>query len=316
MSNFGKKWKYTITVIPDTVCDDIRYTVNLRFMFILFIVLITIFFTCFFFIIGYHVKLIQETDYLNAVDILQKQKSKVKKSEKVIIGLSKRLEKIQKSDRLLRSYANIFVPDDEMYKAGIGGHQLVDNTNFSVLNKDLQVKLKNLNFNIIKIDRQLFVLKNSLATVHSSLQKYKDIIYNTPTILPTYSRKITSGFGMRKNPITGRREFHDAVDFSGKVGDKVYATAEGIVINTTYNKVRGNYIELEHKYGFITLYAHLNEIIVEEGQMVKKGKLIGTIGRTGRTTGANLHYAVTKNNLKVNPCNYFKLYYDRLYYPE
>ena len=165
--------------------------------------------------------------------------------------------------------------------------------------------MKNVFLKINILDRQLFVEGNSLEDIRNNLQEQREESNNTPTILPVQSLNITSRFRIRTNPITGRKEFHDAVDFTGMKGDKVYATADGIVIKSTYHNVRGNYIVIQHKYSYQTLFAHLNEKLVEEGQRVKKGDVIGTMGRTGRTTGTNLHYSITHNNRKVDPEDYF-----------
>ena len=122
---------------------------------------------------------------------------------------------------------------------------------------------------------------------------------NSPVI------SISSVFGMRRNPITGRRQFHDAVDFSGNSGEKIYATADGIITEATHHNVRGKYVIIKHGYGYETLYAHLKDVMVKVGQKVKKYDTIGTMGKTGRTTGINLHYSVSLNNRKVNPVDYF-----------
>jgi murein DD-endopeptidase MepM/ murein hydrolase activator NlpD len=184
---------------------------------------------------------------------------------------------------------------------------------FDGLNKDLLIKPKELSLKIKILDTRVLVLKNSLAKVRSDLHEQMDLINNTPSILPTFSTNITSPFGMnitspfgmRRNPVNGVRQFHDAIDFSGKRGDKIYATAEGVVITTAYHDIRGKYVKIMHKFGFETLYAHLDEILVSEGQKVKKGDIIGTMGGTGRTTGINLHYGVSLYGRKVNPGDYF-----------
>ena len=197
------------------------------------------------------------------------------------------------------------VPDDDMYKAGVGGHVIVDDSIFSNINKDLLVNLRNLLLKINIIDRQVFVEDYSLKDIRDDLQNQRDEINNTPTILPTQSLNITSGYGLRKNPVTGVRQFHDAVDFTGRRGDKIFATADGIVIKEDFHNVRGKYIVIKHNYGYQTLYAHLNDMFVYEGQSVKKYDVIGTMGSSGRTTGVNLHYSITHNNRKVNPLSYF-----------
>jgi len=305
MSFFEKNQLFTLSVIPDSGYGVKSGNINLIFIKLLFAVLITLFFTCLFFITGYHIKLRQEKDYINAVYTMQEHVNNIYKYENLLDNISIKLSKIQKIDKAFRQYAHMSVPDDDMYKAGVGGHVIVDDSMFGNINKDLLVSLKNLFLKINTFDRQIFVENHSLKNIRNNLQIQIDEINNTPTILPTQSLNITSGFGWRKNPVTGLRHFHDAVDFTGRTGDKIFATADGIVIKKDSHKVRGRYIIIKHKYGYQTLYAHLHEILVDEGQRVKKYDVIGTMGRSGRTTGTNLHYSITHNNRKVNPIDYF-----------
>ncbi len=305
MSFLGKNHLFTLTIVPDNGYDTKSGNINFRLIVTFFSILLSVFFICLFFIIGYHIKIIQENNYINAFSEKQRHLKTINENERDLEILSNKISNIQKIDKALRLYAYIPVPDDNMYKAGIGGHQIVDSSIFNGLNEDLKTKLYNFAFHFKMLDRQLFVAHNSLHSVRLNLQKQREEISYTPSQLPTYSLQISSGFGMRRNPITGMRQFHDAVDFAGEKGDKIYATADGTVITVNFHNYRGKYIEINHKYGYQTLYAHLHEIFVKEGQKVKKGDIIGIMGRSGRTTGINLHYAVTHNNRKLNPTDYF-----------
>ncbi len=305
MSFLKKNQLFTLSVIPDSGNDVKSGNINLRFIKLFFAALITLFFTCLFFVIGYHVKLRQEKDYISTVSTMQEHMNNIYKYENLLNSLSIKLSKIQIIDKAFRQYAHMSVPDDDMYKAGIGGHVIVDDSIFGNINKNLLVNLRNLLLKINIIDRQVFVEEYSLKDIRDDLKNQRDEINNTPTILPTQSLNITSGYGLRKNPVTGVRHFHDAVDFTGRRGDKIFATADGIAIKEDFHNVRGKYIVIKHNYGYQTLYAHLNNILVYEGQSVKKYDVIGTMGSSGRTTGVNLHYSITHNNRKVNPLSYF-----------
>ena len=192
-----------------------------------------------------------------------------------------------------------------MYQAGIGGHMIVDESRFEDLGNEMLTALKGLYLKINARDRQLYVENISFLDIENSLRESRDEINNTPTILPILSLNVTSKFGMRTNPVTGRKQFHDAVDFTENRGDKVFATADGIVTVSDYHSVRGNYVIIKHKYGYRTLYAHLDKNLVKEGQLVRKEDVIGTMGSSGRTTGTNIHYSITHNNRKVDPLDYF-----------
>ncbi len=305
MSIIDKNRLFTLTVVPDCGYDVKSGNINLRFITGFFSVLIILFFTSLFFIIGYHIKLSQEKNYIHAVSIMQEYLNNINETENFIYNLSEKILKIQRIDKAFRQYAYLPVPDDDMYKAGVGGHEMVDDSFFHIINEDLMVKLRNVFLEINTLDRQLFVEGKSLEDIHNNLQEKWEELNNTPTMLPIQSLNITSRFAMRINPITGRKQFHDAVDFTGMRGDKVFATADGIVIKSAYHNVRGNYVVIQHKYGYQTLYAHLNKMLVEVNQRVKKEDMIGTMGSSGRTTGTNLHYSITHNNRKVDPQHYF-----------
>ncbi len=127
----------------------------------------------------------------------------------------------------------------------------------------------------------------------------------TPSIWPTWGR-ISSGFGWRRHPVTGRRDFHNGIDITGRNihGRAVYATATGRVSFAGYRRSYGYLIIIEHGYGFTTYYAHLSRVRVRAGQQVEKGQLIGNVGNTGSSTGPHLHYEVRAWGNPVDPRKY------------
>lgn len=114
---------------------------------------------------------------------------------------------------------------------------------------------------------------------------------------------VSSGYGWRTHPVRGGREFHYGIDYRGRPGDPVIATADGVVEFAGYhrNSGYGNLIILSHAYGFKTFYGHLKSLNVKTGQYVKQGELIGGIGSTGVSTGPHLHYEVNFVQRKLNP---------------
>ncbi len=296
---------FTLTVVPDSGYDVKTGNVDLRFFTVLFGILTALFITCLFFIVGFHIKLSQEQDFRHASITMQHYLKKIERAEKLAGALQEKIGHIQRIDRAFRQYAYMDIPDNDMYQAGIGGHQLVDSERFSKLNGALSRKLEKLQLAVVSIDRRVYLEEHSFDDIRNDLESQREEIASTPSILPTQSLNITSAFGNRRNPVTGRNEFHDAVDFTGPSGSKIFATADGVVTKTDTHAVRGHYVVIKHKYGYQTLYAHLQKILVEEGQEVKKHDIIGTMGRTGRTTGVNLHYSISHNGRKVNPVHYF-----------
>ncbi len=126
----------------------------------------------------------------------------------------------------------------------------------------------------------------------------------TPTLWPTVTHSITSGFGLRKDPFTLKPSMHAGIDLDGELNDAVYVTAAGKVIEAGYDDEHGNHIIVDHTRGLQTEYMHLNKMLVKRGESVTKGQQIGLMGTTGRSTGTHLHYEVHKNGVQIDPSPY------------
>ena len=117
---------------------------------------------------------------------------------------------------------------------------------------------------------------------------------------------LASGYGMRIHPILKVRKMHKGVDFAAPKGTPIYATGDGVVLSVkTVFGGYGKHIEIDHGFGFVTRYAHMNEFKVRRGQKIKRGDLIGTVGNTGSSTAPHVHYEILKDGKFVNPVNYF-----------
>ncbi|WP_029894466.1 M23 family metallopeptidase [Desulfohalovibrio reitneri] len=136
-----------------------------------------------------------------------------------------------------------------------------------------------------------------------SIRSKRDILAATPSIWPTEGW-VTSEFGYRTSPFTGKREFHKGLDISSPMGTPIYAPAKGKIIFTGRDGSYGNSIAVDHGTGVVTKYAHLHRSAVKRGQEVARGELIGYVGNTGRSTGPHLHYEVRLNGVPVNPMRY------------
>jgi murein DD-endopeptidase MepM/ murein hydrolase activator NlpD len=157
---------------------------------------------------------------------------------------------------------------------------------------------------LVDMHRQMEDLSDKLAMVKSALEEQQRIEQLTPSIWPASSRKVTSGYGFRSDPFTFSPSFHSGLDIDGNTGDSVLASAAGIVLETGWDALHGNYIKLEHTRGLRTIYMHLSAILIEKGDEVTKGMKIGKIGSTGRSTGSHLHYEVEKDGQSVDPRKY------------
>lgn len=135
---------------------------------------------------------------------------------------------------------------------------------------------------------------------------FEGLMY-TPTGFPA-KPELTSAYGYRANPFhSGPSEFHSGIDFKGKKGDLVRSTASGEVVHAGRNGGYGICVQVKHKNGYETLYAHLSKCLVEKGDQIQAGQVVGEIGSTGRSTGSHLHYEVRKNGRPVNPVAFLQV---------
>ncbi len=138
------------------------------------------------------------------------------------------------------------------------------------------------------------------------LTKLENLVRQLPFEKPIRSFYLSSGFGIRRDPITGRHHAHQGLDFVGSKGAKIYTPASGVVILAHWFSDYGNAVVIDHGNGITTRYGHLSKIVVSEGQKVKKGDLIAAQGNTGRSTGPHLHYEIRYKNRPLNPKNFIE----------
>lgn len=153
------------------------------------------------------------------------------------------------------------------------------------------------------------LLKTMESKIPQTLQKAQETqrqIAGSPTLWPTESKVMTSSFGYRTDPFTGRASFHAGIDIAGDNSEPVYAAGAGKVIAADQSGARGRYIVIEHPNGLQTWYMHLSKLQVKEGDSVDKGEQIALLGSTGRSTGPHLHFQVVKNDKPVNPLPYIR----------
>lgn len=164
-------------------------------------------------------------------------------------------------------------------------------------------------FGIEDLSRRLAALSISLDEVSSYARSIGSLSAAVPSIPPVMTGRkkaaLSSRFGYRKDPFTGIYRFHSGQDISLPLGSMIYATGNGVVEVARMNYYGyGNMVVVNHGYGYRTLYAHLNGILVSKGDEVKRGTPLGTAGRTGRSTGVHLHYEVQYQGVPQNPMNY------------
>lgn len=215
------------------------------------------------------------------------------------------MKDIQKRDDNI--YRMIFEAEpipDEIRKAGFGGvdrYKELENYDNSKLIIETTMKLD-------RISKQLYIQSKSFDEVVKMAKNKERMLACIPAIQPISNKDLKhepSGYGIRMHPIYKYQKFHAGMDFTANVGTKVYATGDGVVETAEYGSGYGNHIIISHGYGYKTLYGHLQNYIVREGQKVKRGELIGYVGNTGLSVGPHVHYEVHKNETPLNPVHFY-----------
>ena len=252
------------------------------------------------------------TPYLNTPTELS-QERELKNYEFQIDILNKRLNKLEtvlndlesRDNNIYRVLFEANPIDPDIRKAGFGGINRYSNLE-GFENSDLIIETTK------KIDiltKQIVIQSKSLDEIESLAKNKQLMLAAIPSIQPIKNddlNRIASGFGIRTDPFDKSRKMHSGIDFSAPKNTPVYAASNGIIQRADNRAIGyGKHIRIDHGFGYLTLYAHLNSYNVKRGQNVKKGDIIGFVGNTGRSKGVHLHYEVHKNGKKVNPVNYF-----------
>jgi murein DD-endopeptidase MepM/ murein hydrolase activator NlpD len=156
---------------------------------------------------------------------------------------------------------------------------------------------------LTRLGQELTSRAQSLRELKTYLDEKAALLAATPTILPLRGL-ITAGFGYRKSPFTGQREFHEGLDIAAPYGTPILATADGVVAFAGPLAAYGNVVFLDHGHGFATFYGHTSTTRVREGQRVHRGDIIAYVGTTGRTTGPHVHYGIYVKKVISDPLKY------------
>jgi len=216
------------------------------------------------------------------------------------------LEAIENRDNnIYRIYFNTTPISEEERKAGFGGvNRYKDLQGFN--NSEL---MENTTKRVDILTKELVIQSKSLDEIVALAKQKEKLLAAIPAIQPVKNedlKQMASGYGYRSDPFTKIRKFHYGMDFTARTGTPIYATGDGVVYKADASlSGYGNHIEVNHGYGYKTLYAHLSKYNCRPGQRVKRGDIIGYVGSTGRSQAPHLHYEVFKNGERVNPLNFY-----------
>ena len=193
----------------------------------------------------------------------------------------------------------------------------VDNELFLMENVFKVINVKINNADLVSVDKLLRNSANidpdsnqfftSLKERLNLLAIYKDALQFIPLKPPMEHYYVSSKYGKRKHPVTGKYRMHHGIDLAGTWQENISVSADGTVVFAGYHGSFGKVIRIKHNYGIMTTYGHLAKINVKKGDIVNEGQTIGKMGRTGRVNGAHLHYEISVNGKSQNPSIYIKI---------
>lgn len=159
------------------------------------------------------------------------------------------------------------------------------------------------------IKKRVVVQSKSFDELIALAKRKEEMLVSIPAIMPISNKNLirtASGFGLRVHPIYKIIKFHYGMDFTAPLGTDIYATGNGVV-ETVMSSKRGlgNHIIIDHGFGLKSIYAHMQNFNVREGQKVKRGDVIGYVGSTGQSLANHLHYEIKLNGVNVDPVNYY-----------
>ena len=237
---------------------------------------------------------------------IEKLQETYSKMNQHIQDISNELEVLKMRDDSI--YSGIFGVSPVSKSLRIGGTGGTDEFDYlrGYDNSDLMLQSSQL---VKSLENQLKIHKKGFDRIDKLAHTRSKKLSHIPAVQPIHNHnliRVASGFGMRMHPVYNVPKMHYGIDFTAKTGTDIYATGDGKVerVRKSYSGY-GKHVIINHGFGYKTLYAHMHEFSVKQGQKVKRGDIIGQVGNTGTSTGPHLHYEVIRNNKKIDPTNFF-----------
>jgi murein DD-endopeptidase MepM/ murein hydrolase activator NlpD len=242
--------------------------------------------------------------------ILQQQNNSLRENYETVSdeleSLERQMEELEKRDNDI--YRAIFeaapVPDSARAK------EIAEEQEIALVErlKDDQL-VSSITYTLNNLKNRVAAQEKSHREVEGLVENKEKLLSHTPAIQPVANKdlkRVASGYGSRIDPVYKTVKFHYGLDFAAPQGTPIYATADGTVTTAgNTGNGYGNYVVINHGYGYETLYGHMVRVKARNGMPVKRGEVIGWVGSTGKSTGPHLHYEVHKNGQKIDPIYFF-----------
>lgn len=235
--------------------------------------------------------------------LIEGQRSQIKTFAQQINTLKTSLISLNDFEQKIRIMANLEHKADQASLFAIGGSMPDDLDTDLALSQDHDRLIREMHDHMEQVEQASAVQQTSFEKLLKSLESKRNLLAATPSLRPTKGW-ISSEFGYRISPFTGRKELHRGLDIATHHGTPIIAPADGLVTYSGKKWLMGNMLSLDHGYGMVTRYGHIDKLLKNKGDRVKRGDVIATVGNTGRSTGPHLHYEVRLNGVPVNPMKY------------
>lgn len=221
-------------------------------------------------------------------------------------GLETALADLAERDAQLRTLAGLDPLDGEVLQVGVGGPGSLgpDEHPLSEIDPELGSSAFAVEYDLNALERRARLLAESMDEAADSLAAHRDLLESTPSILPAAGYLSSRFSRSRMHPIHHQALPHEGIDVSAPRGTPILAAAKGRVVRSGWVSGYGQMVEIDHGYGFTTLYGHASKLLVRVGQEVRRGDIIAQVGSTGIATSAHVHYEVRLNGRAQNPMNY------------
>jgi murein DD-endopeptidase MepM/ murein hydrolase activator NlpD len=235
---------------------------------------------------------------------LMQQKAQVQNYALNLIDYKRQMFLIRDLDTKLRQALSLGPRDRATQLLGIGGPDELGLQNLAAIGAKSQGEaLREMHQELTQLRDVASRQETSMQSLIEYFEEKRSLYAATPSVWPVRGW-VTSPFGSRISPLTGKPQFHAGIDITADIGTPVAAPADGVVIKAGFEAGYGNMVELSHGYGLKTVFGHSSRLNVKPGQYVKRGDIIAYVGDTGSSTGPHLHYEVRLNSLPVNPDHY------------
>jgi len=302
--------KLSFVVLTTSGSPIRQLTVSKRLLKLLGLLVIVALFGCGYVVYDYYLVKSSVPDTSRLKSLISSQKDEIVNQNRQIQSfageinsLKAKLVNLNRFEKKIRIIANIENSAEQDGLFGVGGSIPEDLNPAAELENQHSSLVRGMHEQIGQLQAASETQNEGLESLLKYLEDQRNLLASTPAIVPV-NGWITSRFGYRKSPFTGRREFHKGLDIASRKKSSIIAPADGVVTYVGLKGLLGKVITIDHGHGMVTRFGHLYKALKKPGDKVKRGEEIALVGNSGRSTGSHVHYEVLLNGLPVNPEKY------------